>query len=1187
MRPSPAELSLHPKSEPRPIDLGDLRLNAGDQLGDYVYEKAVGKGGMAWVLLARTREGEPIALKVLRSSRLGTGLVRFKREFRALSRLRHDNIVRVDDYGDVQGHPYFTMEYVDGRDLHQEIRSWKRISIAERWARAEDALADLARALAYIHRRGLVHRDLKPSNVLLDARGRCKLTDFGIVKELDPESDAIVSRTLVGTWAYASPEQISGAPIDHRSDLYSLGVILYAMLTGRRPFVARDMAGYLSQHRETEPRAPSEHVPSVPPHLEEICLRLLKKSPRERFQAANDILSRLSRSVLGDAEGADETSEVVPLVGRDFELGLLRDAVSRLTRRSGGVVLIEGAEGHGRTRMLEGALEQAHRIGILAHTARLTPNQGAFKVLMEVATNLERDLGAETHLELRKAIRAFTDGGGQLAGDLRYRLYDGIRGAMERLLDLGPGILAFDDLHHASAPVLQLLGYLARTCISRDGLPLLILVTVRSDVPTPALRGFRDGTELGLAPLRVELPALETAAVSELAASVLEDEPLGDAALERLMLQSQGSPLLVVEALQSLHELLDDSVLQDEDAATEVVPVDMRVPRAVREAVARRTRQLVDGERDLLEALALHGHELDVDVLLDANARFAVGTVDTDEADEAPGEESELLDRLDDLIDRGLVVERQVGIRSVVHFSERRDGEVIRRDVSPQRRKRWHGALARALEAAHANNALAAESIGDHYRQAGEAGAAWVHLARAARGHWSRSLIGEAEAVAERTRPLEALAREQLSLEDFNQGRVALLQVRSAALFNRGRWLDARQSLSALRGAALVAGDDALAASAGLDLGTTLRRLGLEEEGEAMVQAVLAGARAAGDRQGIVDALHRLSVFAWDRGDLDACQTLAEQALRSAEGLSMQASRANLHNALAAVYATRGQLASATSGLAEAGAIHRALGNKKAEAVSLGNQAELRVLQGDLSGALQRSVEALELSRAVLYREGEAFVLRVQGMALAELGRSGEAAIAYQACLDALLDIGGGGDTVAARYYLARVHLDRGNLDAARRQIESGHHTAAQVDPESYDSLLTALEARIFAMSGQDSDARAVLAQVMRRLPLLPLPRRMQLQLDIADTWLLLGNLERTAAAARKVSSVTMARGLRCWALRAWMSLAETTDDPTEADSARSAAASLAREIRHSLTPEEAASFEARPGIAGLLWSVG
>ena len=117
-------------------------------------------------------------------------------------------------------------------------------------------------------------------------------------------------------------------------------------------------------------------------------------------------------------------------------------------------------------------------------------------------------------------------------------------------------------------------------------------------------------------------------------------------------------------------------------------------------------------------------------------------------------------------------------------------------------------------------------------------------------------------------------------------------------------------------------------------------------------------------------------------------------------------------------------------------------------------------------------------------------------------------------------------------------------------------------------------------------EARQVLAEVLRRLPLLPLPWRMQAQIDLADTWLLLGSIERTAAAARKVASVTAARGLRCWALRAWMSLAETSEDPAEAESARAAAAMLARQLRDDLDADLGASFEARPGIAGLLWAM-
>ena len=206
--------------------MGGVTLRPGDTIGPYRYQRPLGRGGMSHVILGRDPAGVAVALKILKANRFRTGLARFRREFRALARLKHPNVIRVESYGDIHGHPYIAMECVEGTDLYQEIRGLPRTDLSKRWARVEEVLIDLCRALAYIHQRGLIHRDLKPSNVLINEDGVCKLTDFGIVKELDPETDVQLSTTLVGTWAYASPEQISGRALDHRSDLYSLGVIL-------------------------------------------------------------------------------------------------------------------------------------------------------------------------------------------------------------------------------------------------------------------------------------------------------------------------------------------------------------------------------------------------------------------------------------------------------------------------------------------------------------------------------------------------------------------------------------------------------------------------------------------------------------------------------------------------------------------------------------------------------------------------------------------------------------------------------------------------------------------------------------------------------------------------------------------------------------------------------------------------
>ncbi len=1163
-----------PVAEGTALELGEQTLLPGDPIGPYTLLRRVASGGMAHVALVLDAEGREVAIKVLKSSRMGTGLLRFKREFRALSRLRHENIIRVDDYGDVGGHPYFAMEYVEGRDLHQEIRSWKGLPPAERWSRVEDALQDICRALAYIHRKGLVHRDLKPSNILLDSQQRCKLTDFGIVKELDPDGDAFVSTTLVGTWAYASPEQLMGAPIDHRSDLYSLGVILYAMLTGRRPFAAKDMAGWLSAHRDVEPIPPGAIVPLVPGHLADICARLLRKKPRDRPQSAHDVLLLLQRADQAPPDGlaTDERDWEPPLVGRTFERELVQDAVSALTRGQGGVLLLEGPEGIGRTRLFRLGLQQARRLGIPVHSAQMTASEGAFGALLRVAEDIGRELGAGVPPELEQAIAAFTKGKGRLAGDLRYRLFDAVRAALEKLLIDGPNVVAFDDLHHAPAPIVALLGYLSRTLVVRDGHPLLILGTVRSDVPTPSLRGVRDGAELGQAPLRIELGPLSLGELQSLLQDALgEEAPAArEPGLSRVYDQTGGVPLLVTEALRVLREKSDqedDLAELGEDAATEVGDLDAQLPASVRSAVARRLG-LVDAEdRPLIDALAVHGQELEIEVLLEVLA---------------PADEDEALDRVDSLVERGILNERRLGLQAYYQLTQQRMGEVIFRDLPAQKRAALHLALGQALAGRGVTTPAHAEAVGEHMRRAGAAAEAWRYLVKASFGLFERSLMAEAEALAERARPLEREARDGLPGDIFAQARLGILQVRGAIAYNRGRWMEARETMMALRGAAMVAGDDRLAGRAGLDLGSVLRRLGLHEEAEAVVQSVLGGAQAVGDEATECDALHRLAVFAWETGDLDACERLSADGLALADGPDRRASRAQILIALAAVQASRGQLGAATGGLEEAGGLLTELRNKRSGSVVMGNLAELLVWQGRYGAAIERAEAGLELARDALFREGEAFLLRVRASARFHAGLLDYAEEDVRAALVIGEELGVSADLVAARYALGRLALRRGQVDQAVEHLRGGLRAAQEADPESYGPTLRATLAHARCLQGEVADAEQLLAEVQAMMGALHLPRRTQVLLVMGEAWTALNQIDAALAVARQAALVASSRGLLTWALRARMLLAQI-GPPAEAEQAAEEAARLAQRIALGLPPALAARFRAQPGV-GALW---
>ena len=585
---------------PTELVMGGITLSPGDTIGPYQYKRPLGRGGMSHVILARDPGGTEVALKILKANRFRTGLARFRREFRALARLKHPNVIRVESYGDIHGHPYIAMECVEGQDLYQEIRGLPRDDLPRRWARVEEVLIDLCRALSYIHQRGLIHRDLKPSNVLISAEGVCKLTDFGIVKELDPQADIQSSTTLVGTWAYASPEQILGRPIDNRSDLYSLGVILYTMLTGRRPFVAKDMAGYLELHRDQIPVPPIDLVPATPPQLNTICMRLLQKVPRNRFQSAQEILYQLEQIDLESGQEPIRDGWEPVLAGRDDAVEILRDVVGGLTRKEGGVLLIEGGEGSGKTRLLRMAMHHARLMGIPVHHSRMNPGAGSFESVLRIASELSTAIGEEVSPDLQEAVRVFIKEEGAMQGDARYQLFDGMRDSLDRLMEHGPRIIAVDDFHHAPGPLLDLLGYLVRGLVARDGKPFLVLLSARTDRRFKGMEGVRDGSVMSVHPTVVRLRALSESDVMSVVSDMLGVSKASQQLAKILHAETEGNPLFVVEFLRSL--LQQGAIVSKEDGAyrlmvnaDELAGGGLTIPLGVRQVVRNRLEPLSDG----------------------------------------------------------------------------------------------------------------------------------------------------------------------------------------------------------------------------------------------------------------------------------------------------------------------------------------------------------------------------------------------------------------------------------------------------------------------------------------------------------------------------------------------------------------------------------------------------------------
>jgi len=289
----------------------------------YEIKRGIARGGMAQVYLARDQLlDRSVAIKVLfpEFARDPSFVERFRREAQAAANLSHPNIVAIYDWGQERGTYFIVMEFIEGRSLRDLIHAEGPLPAAQ----AAEIGAEIAEALAFAHRSGVVHRDIKPGNVLMTESGRVNVTDFGIARATQGDTGEALTQTgaVMGTATYFSPEQAQGLPVDGRSDVYSLGVVLYEMLSGEPPFSGDTPVAVAYKHVREEPPMLSDVVPTVPHDLERIVLSAMSKDLDTRYQSADDLRDDLVRFGRGKApSAAPVTAEVA-----DFPTG---DAVAQ------------------------------------------------------------------------------------------------------------------------------------------------------------------------------------------------------------------------------------------------------------------------------------------------------------------------------------------------------------------------------------------------------------------------------------------------------------------------------------------------------------------------------------------------------------------------------------------------------------------------------------------------------------------------------------------------------------------------------------------------------------------------------------------------------------------------------------------------------------------------------------------
>ncbi len=692
----------------------------GETLSDrYRLDEEIGRGGMGIVFRAWDVELErPVAVKVL-SAQLEAGEARDRlfREARAAAALSHPHVVAVHDVGEHDHMPYFVMELVEGPSL----RDHKPESLEE----IIDVASQICDALTHAHEHGLVHRDLKPANVLLEDRAgspSVKLVDLGLAVR---ERGVHITRKggIAGTVSYMAPEQALGREVDGRTDLYALGVMLYEFTTGRLPFDGDNPLAVLSQHLHAPVVPPSTYRADLPEHLEAAILRLLEKDPDDRFATAADVATVLTQSPEAAAVPAPAGVSAAlgglvrgRMVGRDTEIEALRRSWSEAAAGRGGMVLVSGEPGSGKTRLARELIDYARITGgtVLSggcyELEAATPYLPFVEALRSWAhassddglRSAAGDSGAELARlapELASRIGPFPAGPKLSASEERLRLFDGIARCLFRLADPSGLLLFIDDLQWADQASLSLLHYLVRL-VSRERVLLLGCYRETELDRSHPLAEALDDWNRERAAVRVHLKRLEPDGTSAMLSVLLGDDCLNEDFCADIHRETEGNPFFVEEVVKTL--VGEGQIVCEcgewrrrEKGATLVLP------QGVKAAIGRRLDHLSPPTTEVLRTAAILGKTFEFSEL----------------AAVADQSEDQLLDALDEAVAAQLL---ETGAGEAVAFTHDKIREVLYHELNPIRRRRLHSRVAEGLEALRERGGrVAVEDLAHHSMEGG------------------------------------------------------------------------------------------------------------------------------------------------------------------------------------------------------------------------------------------------------------------------------------------------------------------------------------------------------------------------------------------------------------------------------------------------------------------------------------
>ncbi|NUN52005.1 MAG: tetratricopeptide repeat protein, partial [Planctomycetaceae bacterium] len=1014
----------------------------GSVVGPFRILSELGRGGMGTVYLVEALEptdalpaGRHAALKLFHSHLHGDADTerRFLQEADLGSRIESEHVVRTLSAGtlDLPGRGptrWLAMEVVHGQTLRELLREIGPFPEPLALLLARQAAA----ALAAVHDAGIVHRDVKPENLLVTADHRLKLMDLGVARI--QEASLRISHTgeFLGSLPYAAPEQFEGTvEVDARADIYSLGVVLYELLTGRNPFAAADPFASIRRHMEVIPDKPGMVNPQISHLLEELVMTCLEKRRDDRFPSAWALLEALEQGASSRWWLARQTVSIKPaglrvvrrirvpretgVFGRDREIEVLEECFRAASRGNGQVVAVVGEPGIGKTRLLD---ELAARLEAgdapFQYLHGSTPPEGPVRPLQPFSEALLERLGQEERLApdlerllpgmkvLVPAFVAFLRGGPPPAGAeplTRDSMLTVAAEVFRALSAEAPLVLVVDDLHFADEETRRLFAYLAR--LAQD-LPMVLVCTAR---PERSLAEFLSGLEMLPGGKRLTLGRLGTKESVALLREYFGAAKAVDELGLRILEKADGNPFFIFEIVRGLRERGTLTAQPDGTLAAKMGVTEVDVPSSIRDLLMLRLAELDEDDMDVLHAAAVQGFEFDPEVVADSLA-----------ADRLP-----VLKRLGSLERRHRLV-RHLGYR--YRFDHHLVREMIYEDLGPALREEYHRLVAEALR----QRAAPPEVVASHFFRS------------------SRPADGLPDLLPGIARLMAAFQNEngaalcRLGLRSLQGAGPEAEATRFEVILHLAGFLD-RLGHREEQERCLVEARDSMGGLGGADRATRLfdcfsllyANTGRFEEARQAAESALRAAREARDVRGETRASKSLGMVAWSLGRLDDARSLYERSLALARQMGDQREEGDALNNLGTVAQNTGDYEGARAFNEKALGIQREIGNRSGEARSLSNLGIVAYYLGHYAEAREFHEQALRIRREVGDRQGESNSLNNLGAVAHYLGRYDEARGYHEQSLLIKRQSGDRAGEATALNNLGNVAYAQGSLPEAER----------------------------------------------------------------------------------------------------------------------------------------------------------